>query len=101
MKRVITTASNVILSSDNFELIKSPRVDFDGNEYEGYQVISKGLAEECLVRIELDGNTRYTGCHIHLGMPIRPRDDEDIRALIHVLQSALDFETQVRDYLDI
>lgn len=118
MKRVITSASTQLPKSKYFELVEETGRGINGQPWRQYTVVSSGAAKEQIVRIELDYHmnwyrgedeeelekevapSRYDGCYVNWGMKGRINTDEDVRDMIDVLEDALEFETQLKSFLN-
>ena len=108
---VSAASSNVLLTSDDglFELVVREGVGVERTPWRGLQVNSLGAAEKHVVEIRLNQNNAdfngepvdlsYYGVYVGHGMRGRADTLEDTAEFIEVMQSALDFAYEVRDYM--
>jgi len=116
MKRLIKAADNndVILSSEYFDLVSRSGTGMGNVPWSSYEIYSKGLAEDLIVRIDLNNQNidfnswkegepplKYIPYSICINWGFSSQGDPDVIGMITVLQEAMKFGNEVAEHFGI
>lgn len=112
MKRYVKCSVDTgLLTSDDgyFELVKVSSIGMNDTPFTRLFVNSSGLAEDYVIEIRLDPEYRefdgeefeylYNDVSVAHGMSMKHETLENTAEYISILQSALDFAYEIKDYL--
>lgn len=108
-KRIVAGTSDVLLSSEMFDLVKRTGVGGQDTPYTMYEVSSKGLADDYVVEIRLrtdypylDGEpVEFTVRESYIRWGISSNSGKDVDEFIKVLQAAKEFKAEIDKYFGL